>query len=79
MNLVAIFEVMGTLKAKDQIKLNDIEFKLKLVKNTYENLLPIFSSIQRKKMLLELDIKMLEQEKAKIFDSQMAFDAELGF
>jgi hypothetical protein len=37
------------MKIKDQIKLSELEAKLLIIRGVYENLLPIFSSIDRKK------------------------------
>jgi hypothetical protein len=67
------------MKIKDQIKLSELEAKLLIIRGVYENLLPIFSSIDRKKKMLELDIKMIEDRMAELKDNQLGFDAELGF
>ncbi len=59
---------------KDAQKLKDIETKLAMVKNTYEEILPIFHALHRRKLSLELDIKILEDQKMDLLTGQLEFD-----
>ncbi len=79
MNTGAIIIRMAEMTGKDKMKLSEIETKLNMVSNTYENLLPIFHSIHRKKLSLELEIKILDQERSEIVSKQLTFDRDLGF
>jgi hypothetical protein len=79
MGLCNTISIRGALKSSDQDKLKEVELKLKMVRNTYENILPIHSAIDRKKRLLELDIKILEDEKFDLINGQLNFDEDMGF
>ncbi len=64
---------------KEAIKLQELESRLAMAKNTYENILPIYHAIHRKKLSLELDIKILEDSKMDLLQGQLVFDTKTGF
>lgn len=67
------------MNAKEKMKLHEIEAKLLAVKSTYEQILQIYHQVHRKKLMLEMDIKMLDQNKMDLLQGQLIFDdKELG-
>lgn len=56
--------------------LTEITEKLKTLKWAYENFLPIYHQVDRKRLSLDLEIKVLEDEKQKLQQGQMLFSAD---
>lgn len=67
------------MNAKDEIKLRELDIRLNAVKGTYEQILLIYNQVHRKKLLLELDIKVIEQAKMDLLQGQLQFSPEAGF
>jgi hypothetical protein len=64
---------------KEEIKLRELDAKLNTVKATYSEILIIYNQVHRKKLMLELDIKIIEQSKMDLLQGQLDFDKDLGF
>lgn len=62
------------MNAKETLKLNDLNKRLDMAKSSYENVLPIFHVVHRKKLSLELDIKILEDAKMDLMQGQLIFE-----
>ncbi len=62
------------MNIKETVKLRDLERRLDMARNTYENLLPIYHAVHRKKLSIELDIKILEDAKMDLLQGQLIFD-----
>ncbi len=61
--------------SKEDLKLKCIEQKLATLKDTFAELIPVWNILDRKRIHLELEMKMLEDERMKITDGQMVFDS----
>lgn len=62
------------MSQKEIKRIEEIEENLKHLRHTYENLLPIHSVVDRKKRNLELEIKVLDDERIKLSQGQLIFD-----
>ena len=60
-------------------RLKEIEDKLLTIKHTYEELLPVWNIVDRKKQTLELQIKLLRDEREKINSGQMLLSFDEKF
>lgn len=61
-------------------RLQDVDAQLKELKRSYENVLPIYTVIDRTRLRLETDIKILERERLKLVQGQLIFEFEdIGF
>ncbi len=67
------------MNAKDSLKLKEIDAKILTVNATYAEILAIYNQVHRKKLGLELDLKILEQEKMDLLQGQLKFDPNMGF
>ncbi len=67
------------MNAKDAIRLKEIEAKITTVKATYSEILAIYNQVHRKKLSLELEVKILEDQKMDLLQGQLNFDPEMGF
>jgi len=61
---------------KELERLKEVEARLITVKNTYENILPIWNSVDRKKRDLDLEIHHLVEERNKLLQGQLLFNEE---
>lgn len=62
------------MNAKDEVKLREINARLTTVKSTYEEMLAIYHQVHRRKLSLELNIKILENEKMDLMQGQLALE-----
>lgn len=62
------------LQTKEKIRLAEIDMKLAKYKHTFDGFLPIFQSIDHKIKSIQIEIKELEDEKAKLTQGQLIFD-----
>jgi hypothetical protein len=62
--------------SKESKALKEIDEKLKTLKWAFENFMPIYHQVDRKRRSLDLEIKVLEDEKQKLQQGQMLFNAE---
>jgi len=67
------------MNAKDALKLAEIDTKIITVKSTYAEILAIYHQVHRKKLSLELDLKILEDTKMDLLQGQLNFDPNMGF
>lgn len=59
---------------KESKRIDEIDLKLAKLRNTFEAFLPIFHQLDRKVKGLDLEIKILLEEKNKITHGQLLFD-----
>ncbi len=61
----------------DRVK--EIDYRIQHVKGTYEAILAIHSQVDRKKRSLEVDLKILEDERLKIIQGQLPLQDDMCF
>ena len=62
------------MESKEKKRLKDIEDSIKCSKGTLEQIMAIFHQVDRRRKNLELEISLLEQEKVKLQQGQLALD-----
>lgn len=61
---------------KELQRLKEVEARLLTVKNTYENILPIWNAVDRKRRDLDLEIHRLVEERNTLVQGQLVFNEE---
>lgn len=66
-------------KAYEKHKLKEIEERLAKTRHTLEGIIPIWNQVDRRKRQLELDIKLMEDERLKLLNGQTVMRFDLDF
>jgi len=59
------------MKPNEQIRLREVETKIRGVKDTLAEILKLYNQVHRRKLMLEFDLKRLEDEKMDILQGQL--------
>lgn len=59
---------------REMKRIDEIDTKLSKLRSTYEAFLPIFHQVDRKIKGLQLEMKVLEEERVKLTQGQIMFD-----
>jgi hypothetical protein len=68
---------MGQMREKK--RLIEIDTKLNVLRHTAEKIMEIWNQVDRKKMILQFEIKNLEDEKQRLLQGQLMFDGSIDF
>lgn len=63
----------------DEKALNDLKLKIIHTESTLHNILPVYNVVKRKKLSLEMELKALKDELAKLESGQIDFISTLEF
>ena len=64
------------MKRIEDLKIKEIDEKIRGVRSLLEGILPIYHQVDRKKKSLETQIHILENEKVRLSQGQMLFDLD---
>ncbi len=67
------------MKSREALKIKEVESKLDTIKSTYSCILAIWNQVDRKRLSLATDIKILEDELLKLRQGQLIMDFDPGY
>lgn len=67
------------MNRKEELRLREIETQLSKLNHTLEGLTPIFHQVDRKIRIIKFNMKILEDEKARLTQGQFVFGDPIDF